>query len=72
MKAMALLRVLERAPLCYESVRVNGSHRRMESNTGYPPLTFAFHTGQQLPPGVVRKILTRDVGLTDTAALDLL
>lgn len=71
MKARELLRLLERAPLGYEVVRQTGSHRRMEAR-GRPPLTFAFHDSQELPPGLVRKILKRDVGLADDEITPLL
>jgi predicted RNA binding protein YcfA (HicA-like mRNA interferase family) len=62
MKARELVRILE--GLGYESTRQSGSHRRMTAE-GRPPLTFAFHDSQTLPKGVVRKVLRRDVGLTD-------
>jgi len=72
MKAGDLLALLARSPLSYQVVRSNGSHRRLESAAGYPPLTFAFHAGQTLPPGLVRKILVKDVGLTAAGARALL
>jgi predicted RNA binding protein YcfA (HicA-like mRNA interferase family) len=71
MKAKRLLAVLERKPLGYRVVRQSGSHRRMEA-PGWPPLTFAFHDKATIPPGLVRKILTRDVGLAEDEALKLL
>ncbi|MFI7586254.1 type II toxin-antitoxin system HicA family toxin [Spongisporangium articulatum] len=71
MKASALFRVLTRQPLAYSVVRQNGSHRTLES-LDYPRLTFAFHDGATVPPGLVRKILTKDVGLSDDDALGLL
>lgn len=72
LRARALLRVLKREPLSYVIVRQSGSHRRMESENGYEALIFAFHDGDTLPPGLVRKILTKDVGLSIEEALDLL
>jgi len=72
MKARDLRRVLERAPLDYAATRQSGSHVRLESANGYPPLVWAFHDGQTLPPGLVRKILTKDVALSDIDALGLL
>jgi predicted RNA binding protein YcfA (HicA-like mRNA interferase family) len=69
-KAADLLRLLEKE-LGYEIVRQNGSHRRMESEE-HPPLTFAFHLKQSLPPGVVKKVLVSDVGLSEAEAIDLL
>lgn len=47
MKARALLRVLMREPLSYRIVRQRGSHRRLESAMGFPPLLFAFHDKSQ-------------------------
>jgi len=68
MKAKRLLAVLERKPLNY---RVARSHRRMEAPER-PPLTFAFHDKATIPSGLVRKILTRDVGLAEDEAMKLL
>ena len=71
MKARGLLAVLQREPLSYEIVRRRGSHRRRRA-PGRPPLTFAFHDRATVSPGVVRKILCRDVGLAEEEALKLL
>ncbi len=67
-----LRRILEREPLLYEVVRQKGSHPKLVSRNGYPDLFLAFHEGVEIPPGLVRKILTRDVGLTDEEATALL
>ncbi|MFP5332567.1 MAG: type II toxin-antitoxin system HicA family toxin, partial [Acidimicrobiia bacterium] len=61
-----------REPLSYEIARQRGSHRRLESPNGYPPLVFGFHDGQEIPPRVVRKVLVQDVGLDEQQALKLL
>ena len=71
MKARELLAVLTREPLSYEVVRQRGSHRRLKA-PGRPSLTFAFHDGATIAPGLVRKILCRDVGLGEDEALKLL
>ena len=71
MKARELLAVLTREPLNYEIVRQRGSHRRL-SAPGRPSLTFAFHDSATIPRGLVRKILCRDVGLSEDDALKLL
>jgi predicted RNA binding protein YcfA (HicA-like mRNA interferase family) len=71
LKARALFRILSREPLSYKVLRRNGSHRTLISET-YPQLTFAFHDGDTVPPGLVRKILTKDVGLSDDEAVALL
>jgi predicted RNA binding protein YcfA (HicA-like mRNA interferase family) len=73
MKAGELRRLLTREPLSYTAARQGGgSHTILRSPNGYPDLVWAFHTGQTLPPGLVRKILMRDVGLSDDEAEALL
>lgn len=67
-----MLAVLCREPLNYEVVRQSGSHRTLRSEAGYPELRFSFHDRATLAPGVVRKILTKDVGLGQDEALRLL
>jgi predicted RNA binding protein YcfA (HicA-like mRNA interferase family) len=52
-------------------VRQTGSHRRLEAPQR-PPLTLAFHERATIAPGLVRKILVDDVGLTDAEARRLL
>lgn len=71
MKARELKRVLMRAPLDYSEVRRRGSHCRLEAE-GRPVLTFAFHDSDTIPPGLVKKILVRDVGLSEDEARGLL
>jgi predicted RNA binding protein YcfA (HicA-like mRNA interferase family) len=68
---MRLLAILTREPLGYRIVRQVGSHRRLEAE-GWPALTFAFHERATIPPGLVRKILVRDVGLSEEEARRLL
>lgn len=70
MKEAALLRVLERE-LGYEIVSQRGSHKKLRAED-YPQLTFAFHTGTEVPGHLVKKILTTDIGLTLEAATELL
>ena len=72
MKARQLLDVLARPPLRYRVVRQTGSHRRLRSADGYPPLTFAWHDRADIPPGVVRTVLVRQVGLSVQEALQCL
>ena len=62
MKARELLRLLERE-LDYGVVRQTGSHRTLKA-PGRPTLHFAFHDSQTISPGLVRKILVTDVGLS--------
>lgn len=70
MKEAALLRILE-GELGYRVVKQRGSHKKLRSQ-GFPQLTFAFHTGAEVPGHLVKKILTTDIGLTLEAATDLL
>lgn len=58
-----LRRVLEAPPLRYKVVSERGSHKKLQSDAGYPELRLAFHDNDDLPPGLVRKILVKDVGL---------
>lgn len=68
-KASDLIRILR--GLGYEIDRAKGSHKRMKAK-GRPPLTFAFHDGQNVPPGLVKKILTKDIGLSEEDIRDIL
>lgn len=72
LRARRLLAIRERSPLEYRIVRQRGSHRHLRSTAGYPDLLFSFHDRVTVPPGAVRKILTRDVGLSERDALALL
>jgi predicted RNA binding protein YcfA (HicA-like mRNA interferase family) len=71
LKARRLLSILCREPLAYAIARQKGSHRRLESSNGYPPLVFSFHDKQTIPPGLVRRVLVNDVGLSEQDAHDL-
>ena len=71
LKADRLLAILKRKPLSYRIVRQEGSHRWLESSSGYPPLEFAFHKGREVPPHIVKKVLTKDVGLSAEEARTL-
>lgn len=73
MKARQLRRVLARPPLSYTKAEPGkGSHMTLISSTGYQNLTWAFHDGDTLAPGLVRKILVKDVGMTEDDARKLL
>lgn len=69
MKSADLRRILN--GLGYRETRRTGSHRRLKAK-GRPDLTFAFHDGQTIPPGLVKKILTKDIGLTDDEITEVL
>lgn len=74
MKARELRRILEREPLRYAprpGASKGGSHTHLDSANGYPHLLFSFHDRQTLPPGLVRKVLVKDVGLSEEEALRL-
>lgn len=71
MKARALLALLQREPLAYRVIRCAGSHRVLRSVHGYPQLTLSFHEGVSVGGTMVRKILMRDIGLTEAEALAL-
>jgi len=71
LKAKRLLATLQRQPLNYKVARQKGSHRRLEA-PGRPSFTFAFHDSATINPSLVRKILTRDIGLAEDEARKLL
>lgn len=66
-----LERILTRQPLNYVVTRQTGSHRTLEA-PGRPTLHLSFHDRQELPGGLVRKILVQDVGLSEEEARSLL
>ncbi len=72
LKGQQLLAILTREPLAYVIVRQRGSHRKLCSERGYPDVAFSFHDRVTIPPGVVRKILIADVGLSEGEARALL
>lgn len=69
LKAPQMVAVLKRKPLRYRVDRQEGSHRKMRSEAGYPELLFSFHDRVTLGPGAVKKILCKDVGLSEENAL---
>jgi predicted RNA binding protein YcfA (HicA-like mRNA interferase family) len=72
LKGRELLAVLMRKPLLYRVDRQTGSHRTLKSGAGYPDVHFSFHEGVTVPRGAVKKVLTKDVGLSEQEALALL
>jgi predicted RNA binding protein YcfA (HicA-like mRNA interferase family) len=73
MRGREMFALLQRSPLVYRVASPQkGSHVKLESDAGYPPLLLAFHGRDEIPPGLVRKVLMRDVGLTEEEALALL
>jgi len=61
-----LERILAREPLGYKVTRQAGSHRTLVA-PNRPVLHLSFHDNQELPGGMVRKVL-RDAGLSDDEA----
>ncbi len=69
MEGRELFVILGRAPLSYRVQRQKGSHRTLVAD-GRPRLLFAFHDGDEVPVGLVRKVLMKDVGLSEDEMLD--
>lgn len=63
---------LRREPLAYRVVHTSGSHRKLKSTNGYPDIDFVYHDRDEVPPGLVRRMLVRRVGLSEAEALELL
>jgi predicted RNA binding protein YcfA (HicA-like mRNA interferase family) len=61
-----------RAPLNYEVTKQKGSHRKLASSAGYGSFTFSWHDRETLPGGVVKEVLVKKVGLTESDAFKLL
>jgi len=64
--------LLQREPLGYEIARQRGSHRKLRSRNGFPDIGFSFHASATVPPGLVRKVLVGEVGLSEDEARSLL
>ncbi len=74
LKAQQLLAVLARKPLCYAAKpgkRRKGSHRHLVSSAGYPDIGFWAHDKDTLKGSVVKDILVKQVGLTESEARKL-
>jgi len=71
MKGRELLRHLARKPLSYvedPDRSRKGSHRTLVSSI-FGEVHFSFHDGANIAPRAVRKVLVKDVGLTEEDAL---
>lgn len=71
LKAKQMLAILTKEPLAYRVARQSGSHRTLESPE-WPRLVFAFHDKATIPPGLVRSLLEKKVGLTPDQAAEIL
>lgn len=60
-----------RKPLNYHIIRTHGSHRTLESK-GRPRVRFAYHDNRELSGIEVRNVLTNQVGLKDSEALEII
>jgi predicted RNA binding protein YcfA (HicA-like mRNA interferase family) len=68
MKWPQFRRVLTRKPLEYRLDHQSGSHGKWVSDAGYPELRLAFHDQDELPGGLIKRILTKTVGLSEKQA----
>jgi predicted RNA binding protein YcfA (HicA-like mRNA interferase family) len=71
MKAAKFLAALAREPLGYKVTRQSGSHRTLEA-PDRPVLHWSYHDKATVPPGVIRKYLETQIGLSESEALALL
>lgn len=71
LKCRQMLAILERNPLRYAERpgrKRKGSHRKLESPNGFPPIGFWCHDKDTLRGSVVREILVKQVGLSEADA----
>lgn len=71
MGARELVKVLSGAPFHYKIERQRGSHRKLVSDQGYPPLFFSYHDGETVGDAVIRKYLVKTVGMDADEAIAL-
>jgi predicted RNA binding protein YcfA (HicA-like mRNA interferase family) len=70
--AKKLMKVLKRKPLSYRVDSQVGSHRKLKSKNGYPDIDFVHHDKDEVPPGLVRRMLCHRVGLSEKEAKELI
>ena len=70
LQAPRFLAVLQRAPLNYRVVAQEGSHRTLESESGYPKIGFSWHDRVTISGSKVRRELMTKVGLSEQEAFD--
>jgi len=71
MKARRLLTILCREPLGYTFTQDGTSHCKLRA-ADRPTIGFAFHDRATIPPGLVRRILVNQVGLTVEQAREVI
>jgi len=69
LKPRQVLAMLKRVG--YQQVRQKGSHRRLEADDR-PPITLAYHDGSDVPRIALRKLLEKQIGLSEAEIRDLL
>jgi hypothetical protein len=75
LKAQKVLGILKRKPLLYvekPGKKRKGSHRHMTSSEGYPDIGFWAHDKDTLSGSVVKDILVKQVGLSESEARKLI
>jgi predicted RNA binding protein YcfA (HicA-like mRNA interferase family) len=70
LKARHLLRILGR--LGYRVTEQDGSSHRWLAAEGRPRVRFTYHDRRTIPPGAVRAMLVKKVGLTPEEALKVI
>lgn len=71
MKPKQLLKLLRKLGYRIDRSSQNGGSHVWITN-GTNRFVWAFHPGQAIPPGLVKKILMKDVGLSEEEARELL
>jgi predicted RNA binding protein YcfA (HicA-like mRNA interferase family) len=71
LKARKMRTLLERELGYYVASNKGGSHRKYRHETR-PPVTLAFHDGDEIGPALVRDILVKQVGLTMDEAKEVM
>jgi len=66
-----MLRVLMREPLNYSILRQRGSHCILVSSH-FPRILYSYHDGVELSGSEVRALLMNQIGLTYTAAMEVI
>ena len=69
-----MLAILKRSPLLYSEKagkKRKGSHRHLVSSAGYPEVSFWAHDKDTLKGSVVKEILVKQVGLSESEARKL-
>ncbi|CAB4597206.1 unannotated protein [freshwater metagenome] len=71
MKSKMVLRVLMREPLNYSILRQRGSHRILVSSH-FPRILYSYHDVVELSGSEVRALLMNQIGLSHTAAMEVI